>query len=106
MTQMQTPGGYQASPVPLKPHRGTTILVLGILGLVACGICGIIAWVMGNQDLKEMDQGIMDPAGRGNTSAGRICGIISVVLSIVAIVVWTAIIAIGISTGSMHSIPR
>jgi hypothetical protein len=106
MTQMQTPGGYQAPPVPLKPHRGTTILVLGILGLVACGICGIIAWVMGNQDLKEMDQGIMDPAGRGNTSAGRICGIISVVLSIVAIVVWTAIIAIGISTGSMHSIPR
>jgi len=62
----------------LRPHRGTLILVLGILGLVCCLICGIIAWILGSTDLKEMDAGRMDPAGRGLTQAGKICGIISV----------------------------
>ncbi len=82
---------------PLTPHRGTAILVLGIVGLVVglfgsfcccifgivgC-ICGIIAWVMANKDLKEMAAGTMDPTGRGTTQAGKICGIISVILGIV-----------------------
>ena len=61
----------------MKPHRGTLILVLGILSLVACGPLGIAAWIMGNGDLKEMDAGAMDPSGRSTTNAGRICGIIS-----------------------------
>ncbi|MBN2182674.1 MAG: hypothetical protein JW715_12250, partial [Sedimentisphaerales bacterium] len=51
--------------MPMKPHRGTLILILGILGLVCCVICGIIAWVMGNTDLREIDAGRMDPSGRG-----------------------------------------
>jgi hypothetical protein len=91
----------QVQPVaqqPLTPHRGTAILVLGIVGLVVgllgsfcCGIfgiagcvCGIIAWVMANKDLKEMTAGTMDPSGRGMAQAGKICGIISVILAIVA----------------------
>ncbi|MGB2808564.1 MAG: DUF4190 domain-containing protein [Sedimentisphaerales bacterium] len=83
---------------PLKPHRGTAILVLGIVGLAitllfsfCCGIfssiagciCGIIAWVMANKDLREMAAGRMDPAGRGLAKAGKICGIISIILAIV-----------------------
>ena len=64
----------------MKPHRGTLILVLGILGLVVCGPLAIVAWVLGSGDLKEMDAGIMDPAGRGNTQAGKICGIIGTIL--------------------------
>jgi len=32
----------------LRPHRGTLVLVLGILGLVCCMPCGIVAWVLGN----------------------------------------------------------
>jgi len=65
-------------PPPMRPHRGGTVLALGILGLAVCFICGIIAWVMGSNDLREMDAGRMDPAGRGMTRAGKICGIISV----------------------------
>ena len=53
--------------MPLKPHRGVLILVLGILGIVCCFICGIIAWVMGNGDLREMAAGTMDPSGQGLT---------------------------------------
>ena len=61
-------------------------MALGIVGLVCCGICGIIAWVMGNSDLAQMDAGVMDPAGRGLTKAGRIMGIISVVLMVLGVI--------------------
>ena len=61
----------------MKPHRATLILVFGILGLVTCQVFGVAAWIMGNNDLREMDAGLMDPSGRQNTAAGRICGIIA-----------------------------
>ena len=72
----------------LKPHRGGVVLTLGILGLVCCFICGIIAWVMGKNDLREIDAGTMDPAGRGLTNAGKICGIVGVILQCVGLVFW------------------
>ena len=75
----------------MKPHRGTTVLVLGILGLVLCAPLGIAAWIMGNGDLKEMDAGTMDPSGRGNTNAGRICGIIATILMILGVVAFVAL---------------
>ena len=71
----------------MEPHRGTLILVLGILGIVLCVVCGIVAWVLGNTDLEAMRAGRMDPSGEGLTSAGRICGIISVVLAAVGAVI-------------------
>jgi len=80
-----------AQPPPqgaLKPHRGGVVLTLGILGIVICFICGIIAWVMGKNDLREMDAGAMDPAGRGLTNAGKICGIVGVILQCVGLVFW------------------
>jgi hypothetical protein len=70
----------------MQPHRGTTILVLGILGIVLCQICGIIAWVMANKDLAEMAAGRMDRTGEGTTKAGKVCGIIATVLLIVGII--------------------
>jgi hypothetical protein len=65
----------------MKPHRGTLILVFGILGIVFCFPLGIAAWVMGKRDLKEMDAGTMDSSGRSNTNAGRICGMIGTLLA-------------------------
>ena len=87
-----------AAPQPVAPqpaaHRGGLVLTLGILGLVVCVICGIIAWVMGKGDLQKMDAGLMDPAGRGLTQAGKICGMISVIVGCVVAVIWL-IVAIG-----------
>jgi hypothetical protein len=80
----------------MKPHRGTLILVLGILGLVICGPLGIAAWIMGNGDLKEMDAGLMDPSGRGLTTGGRICGIIATILMILGVLIMIAIFGLGI----------
>jgi FtsH-binding integral membrane protein len=42
---------------------------------------------MGNNDLREMDQGHMDPSGRDLTAAGRILGIAATVLIIIPLVV-------------------
>jgi len=79
----------------MKPHRGTLILVLGILSLVVCGPLGIAAWVMGSGDLKQMDAGTMDPGGRGNTQAGKICGIIGTILMIIGLCIGILFFAIG-----------
>ena len=73
------------------------ILIFGILGLV--GICwplGIVAWVMGNGDLKAMDAGAMDPSGRSTTNAGRICGMIATILMIIGVVIVGLMFALGV----------
>jgi hypothetical protein len=92
----------QAYPVgqPMRPHRGVLVLVFGILGLVCCMIFGIVAWVMGSSDLREMDAGRMDPSGRGLTQAGKICGIISVVLLIVTTVLGILFAILGALSGA------
>jgi hypothetical protein len=86
----------------MKPHRATTVLILGILSLVACAPLGFAAWVMGNHDLRDMNNGLMDPAGRESTSAGRICGIIGSIVSILfvigAIVMFAIIGVAGVAT--------
>jgi hypothetical protein len=92
--------GPEPSPQQaLKPHRGGVVLALGILGIVVCFICGIIAWVMGNNDLREMAAGTMDPAGRGLTQAGKICGMIGVILTISVLVIYLLIAVIGVGAG-------
>jgi len=90
----------QAPVQSVAPHRGVLILVLGIIGIVCCCfITGIIAWVMGNNDLREIDAGRMDPSGRGLTQAGKICGMVSVILSVVVIVINLIFMLLGMGVG-------
>jgi hypothetical protein len=80
----------------MKPHRGTLILVLGILGVVGvCAPLGIVAWIMGSGDLKQMDAGAMDPSGRSMTNAGRICGIVATALMALGLLALIAAVAFG-----------
>ena len=81
----------------MKPHRGTLILVLGILSLVLCAPLGIAAWIMANGDLKQIDAGTMDPTGRSTTNAGRICGIVGTVLLALSILVLIAVMGLGVA---------
>jgi uncharacterized Zn finger protein (UPF0148 family) len=72
----------------LEPHRGTLILVLGILSIcISCVglILGPIAWVMGAADLKAIRAGRMDPTGEGTTKAGYVCGIVGTCLQLVGL---------------------
>lgn len=91
-------GGSTPTGAATKPHRGTMILIFGIIGLVCCVIFGIVAWVMGKKDLAEMDAGLMDPSGRGLTNAGKILGIISVVLTLIYVIINAILVATGAGT--------
>src|SRR5262249_47913396 len=65
----------------LAPHRGDTIQLLGILSFfLAPHVMGPIAWIMGRGDLREMDEGRMDPAGRQATQTGKTCGMIATII--------------------------
>ena len=91
-----TPQPVPVQQMGMKPSRGGTVLTLGILGIVVCFIMGIIAWVMGSGDLREMREGKRDREGEQLTKAGMICGIIGTVLSILGIVWWLiAVVIIG-----------
>jgi len=101
-TRTASIGPQPLTQQPLRPHRGGVVLALGILGIVVCFICGIVAWVMGNNDLREMTAGTMDPAGRGLTQAGKICGMISVILAIVGLCIWLIVVVFLGAGAAMH----
>jgi hypothetical protein len=77
--------------MPQAHPQGTTILVLGILSLVICGLLGPVAWVMGNNAIAEIDRNPSAYSNRGSVQAGRICGIVATVLLVVFVLI--AIIA-------------
>ena len=97
-THRTAPGG------DLEPHRGTLILVLGILSLTVCGFfTGIPAWIMGKGDLAKIKDGMMDPEGEGPTKAGMICGMICCILTLISIVIVGLVIALGVGLGAMSN---
>ena len=85
--------GYGA---PVKHPKSTTVLVLGILSLVCCGLLGPVAWVMGNTAVKEIDASPGRYEGRDTANIGRILGIIATVLLVLGIL---ATVAVGLSGG-------
>lgn len=85
--------GY-APPPPNHP-QAITVLVLGILGLVVCGILGPFAWIMGNRVVREIDASRGAVGGRTEANVGRILGIIASVLLVVGVVLVVGIFALG-----------
>jgi len=70
------------------------VLVLGILGLVFCGLLAPVAWVMGNGVKNDSEAaGFAEP---GTNKAGRICGMIGSVLILLGIVVFVLLMVVGI----------
>jgi len=77
------------------------LLIFGILGIICCIIFGILAWVMGSADLKEMEAGRMDPSGEGMTKAGKILGMVSCALAVLGLLIWIAMFALGMAGAFM-----
>jgi uncharacterized membrane protein len=75
---MTTPVAYP------EQSQATTILILGIVGLLCCGPLGIVSWIMGNKELKAIEEGRRNPAQRSTANAGRVIGIVAVVLWVLA----------------------
>lgn len=85
---MSTPPQFpsQSGSYP-EASQATTVLVLGILGIVICGVLAPFAWVMGNRELEAIESGRRPPENRGTANAGRILGIIGTVLLGIGIIV-------------------
>jgi hypothetical protein len=69
-------GGFAAPDHP----QAMLVLILGILGLVMCQVISVVAWVMGNRVLAEIDASGGRVGGRSTANAGRICGIVGTAL--------------------------
>lgn len=89
----------------LAPHRASLVLVLGLLSMCCIGapVTGIIAWILGAGDLKEMDAGRMDPSGRGQTQTGKLLGMASVILFVLGVVGYCAVVGVAIFAGAMNA---
>jgi uncharacterized membrane protein YjgN (DUF898 family) len=99
------PGGYPPNPYGGTPYTGyvpdhpeaVTVLVLGILGLVVCGLCAPIAWVKGNRVVAEIDASHGQLGGRGTANAGRICGMVGTIVMVVGLAFGLVVLVIAIA---------
>ena len=80
--------------------EGTTVLVLGILSLLVCGVLGPIAWVKGNKAIADMDRRGGTWTNRSQVQAGRICGIIASSLLILAAISVLVLVIAAVLTAS------
>ncbi|WP_205473897.1 hypothetical protein [Nocardioides sp. SYSU D00038] len=92
-------GQPQYAAAPDHP-QATTVLVLGILGLVLCQVLAPFAWVMGNRVVREIDASGGAYAGRGSANAGRICGIVGTVLIGVTVLIFAFVLVVAIGTST------
>lgn len=87
-----------------EQSQATTILVLGILGIICCAPLGIAAWIMGNRELEAIDAGRRNPEGRGTANAGRIIGIVATVLLGLGILFFIASLIFGFTIYSFDEL--
>jgi len=46
---------------------------------------------MGNNDMQQIEAGMMNPSGKGITNAGKICGIVGTIIGILTTGFWILI---------------
>lgn len=92
---------FNTSPQPLP--NAVAVLILGIISIIsACCygivglICGLIALVMGNKDMRlyRNNPTAYTLSSYNNLQAGRICGIIGLILSLLVMFFFIYIISI------------
>lgn len=65
-----------------KDGTATAILVLGILSIVVCAPCGIVALVLRANNISEIS-----PEKQGMVKAGYICSIVGICLWVLGIII-------------------
>lgn len=97
--QTPPPYGYGYGYAPPRDHpQATTVLVLGILGLLLCQVLAPFAWIMGGRVLREIDAAGGAIGGRGSVNAGRICGIIGTVMLALSIAVSLLVVVLVVAS--------
>jgi hypothetical protein len=109
---MENQPSYQQpfTPAPIALPNAAAVLVLGIISIVGCCgygivglVCGIIAIVLSNKDLKmyKADPSLYTPGSYSNLKSGRVCAIVGLSLSALAfifIVIYFFVIGAAILT--------
>lgn len=92
-------------PAEQASGRAIAALILGILSLVCMGfVTGIPAIILGRMELNAIKEGKAVCAGEGVAKVGYILGIVGTVLTCLAMFAFVALLALGISLGTMESI--
>lgn len=86
-------GGYR--PPPPNHPQAITVLVLGILSLVLCGLVGPFAWGMGSRVVGEIEAAGGRWGGHTEATIGRILGIVATVLLGLSVLFFIAVVAFG-----------
>lgn len=79
------------------------MLVLGILGIVVCGVCGPFAWGLGNRVEREIAASQGRWSGSTEVTIGKILGIVAtalLALSVVLILLFLAGSGLIVSTNN------
>jgi len=96
------------------PHKGSRAnaegavpaLVLGIVGIVFCPLCAPFAWYYGRRAEQLVDSSGGALGGRGEATAGKILGIVScalMLLAVILLIVFGVLLAAGTSTSGGFS---
>jgi hypothetical protein len=94
--------GYPTAYAPDHP-KATMVLILGILGIVVCGLVAPFAWRMGKKTVDEIDASNGQLGGRGSAQAGYILGLIGTVLlglGLLFLLLFGTLAIIGATTSS------
>lgn len=92
---------FNSSPQPLP--NAIAVLILGVISIIsACCygivglICGIIAIVLGNKDMRlyRSNPQAYTLSSYNNMQAGRICGIIGLILSVLIMIFFIYVISV------------
>jgi hypothetical protein len=95
------PGYYGGQYLPGSGYA-VAALVLGITSLVTCScygvpaiICGPLAMSFASKAMRDIQCGLVSPSSAGLAKAGKICGLIGLLLGIGYIILLAVIIAAG-----------
>lgn len=70
-----------------EPDRSGMVLALVIIGAITCIILSIVGTMMASNDLRKMDEGIMDSRGYGMTRAAQLLGYTTIVLFVIGVLI-------------------
>jgi uncharacterized membrane protein YjgN (DUF898 family) len=95
MSYPPPPPGQQ--PMPPQDHpRATLSLVLGILGILVCGIIAPFAWSIGKRTLAEIDESGGRLGGRGMAQVGYVLGLVGTILLVIGVLVIVVLVVAGV----------
>ncbi|MGV3516059.1 DUF4190 domain-containing protein [Luteitalea sp.] len=65
---------------PQQSSKATMAIVLGVLGIVCCGLLAPGAWYLASEEIKAIDAGRIAESNRGMAQVAKILGIIGTIL--------------------------